>query len=76
LSREIKRLPVGAAEGKVRGLGLAMDDAAELLALRIEYPYSARTAAIDVASAVNLHAVRDTGLGAAEFREHSVGLAR
>jgi hypothetical protein len=52
--------------GALKRLGAnRMDDATEFLALRIEYPYPARTAAIDVAGAVNLHAVRHAGLGAA-----------
>ena len=70
---EIERLPVGAAERESRGLGLAMDDAAEFIALHIDYPYSARAAAINIPSAVNLDAIPHAGLGAGEVREHSVG---
>jgi hypothetical protein len=46
---EVQRLPVGAAERQVGGLGLAVDDAAEFLALRIEDPDSAGAAAMSKA---------------------------
>ena len=51
-----------------------MDDAAELLALRIEDVDSARAAGIDVACRIHFHAVRVAGLAAAEIGEEPLGL--
>src|SRR5215468_11663514 len=69
---EVKRSPVIAAERDVGGRRLPVHDAAELLALRVEDPDAARAAAIDVAGRVDLHAVGDAGLAAAQIGEHAV----
>ena len=56
-----------AAESHVgRGRG-AVNDAAELLTIRIHDPDPPGSAAIDIAFDVNLHAVGDTGLVAAQI---------
>src|SRR4029453_8606115 len=73
---EIEGFPVVTAKAHVRCRGLPMDDAAELCALRIQYPESARTAAIDIPLLIHLHAVGHTGLAAAQIREHPVRLLR
>src|SRR5262249_61414326 len=51
-------------------------DAAELLARRIEDPQAAGAAAKDVAGAIDLHAVGNPALAAAEIGEYLVGLLR
>src|SRR3954468_1341484 len=45
---EVQGFPVVAAEGNIGGRGIAVHDAAELLALRIEEPDTAGRAALDV----------------------------
>src|SRR5215471_1407395 len=71
---EVQRLPVVAAEGDVRGGGSAVDDAAELLPPRIHDPDPAGAAAIDIALHVDLHAVGNPGLAAAQVGEDAVGV--
>src|SRR5207245_8854928 len=71
---EVKRLPVVAAEGNVCRRRVAVHDAAELLALRVEDVDAARAAAIDVAGDVDLQAVGPAGLAAAQIGEGAVGL--
>src|SRR5215467_3745035 len=71
---EIEGLPIRTAEGEVRCLWLAVDDAPELLALRIHNPDATRATTIDIPGTVHLHPVRDTGLGTAEIREHAICL--
>src|SRR5262245_9409773 len=71
-AREVERLPVVAAEGDVRRRRVAVHDAAELLALRIEDVDAARAAAIDVAGDVDLHAVGRARLAAAQIGEDAV----
>src|SRR5215468_33687 len=71
---EVKRSPVIAAERDVGGRRLPVHDAAELLALQVEDPDAARAAAIDVAGRVDLHAIGDAGLAAAQIGEHAVAL--
>src|SRR5262249_24877833 len=73
---EIKGLPVRTAEGEVRGLRLAVDNASELLALGIENPDTTRAAAIDVSGSVHLHAIRQAGLSPAQVGKHAIGLPR
>src|SRR5215470_781387 len=75
-AREIEGLPVVAAKGEVgRGRG-AVDDAAELFAIAIHDPDSARAAAINTAFDIHLHAVRNTRLVAAQIgKNRSVALA-
>src|SRR4030095_16845946 len=73
---EVQRLPVVAAEGDVRRGRRAVDDAAELLAVRIHAPDAAGAAAVDVALHVHLHAVGHARLAAAELGEDAVGLLR
>src|SRR5262245_55275582 len=73
-AREVERLPVVAAEGDVGGRRVAVHDAAELLALRVEDVDAARAAAIDVAGDVDLQAVGRAGLAAAQIRKDAVGL--
>src|SRR6266436_8642154 len=64
---EVQGFPVIAAEGDIGGGGSAVDDAAQLLAVRVHDPYSARPAAIDVAFHIQLHAVGNAGLVAAQI---------
>src|SRR3954447_19705851 len=71
---EVQGFPVVAAEGDVGRGGIAVHDAAELLALRIEDPDPAGAAAIDVAGDVDLHAVGHAGLAAAQVGEYPVAL--
>src|SRR5215472_8192680 len=71
---EVKRSPVIAAERDVGGRRLPVHDAAELLALQVEDPDAARAAAIDVAGRIDLHAVGDAGLAAAQIGERAVAL--
>src|SRR5262249_36011012 len=71
---EVKRSPVIAAERDVGGRRLPVHDAAELLALQVEDPDAARAAAIDVPGRVDLHAVGDAGLAAAQIGEYAVAL--
>ena len=71
---EVQGLPVVAAEAEIGGGRSAVHDAAELLALRIHDPYPAGAAAIDVAFDIDLHAVGDAGLVAAQIDEDPVGL--
>src|SRR5229473_2275703 len=59
----------GAAEADIGRGGIAVDDAAEFLALRIEDVDSARAAGIDVAGRIHFHAVGIAGLAAAEVGE-------
>ena len=71
---EVQGLPVIAAEGDIGGGGSAVDDAAQLLAVRVHDPYSARSAAIDVAFHIHFHAVGNTRLIAAQIDKDAVGL--
>src|SRR5258708_32644021 len=71
---EIEGLPIRTAEGEVGCLRLAVDDAPELLALRIQNPDATRAATIDVPSIVHLHPVRDAGFGTAQICEHAICL--
>src|SRR5262249_52643878 len=66
---EIESLPVVAAEGHVGCVGKAMHDAAELLAVRVNDVEPARAAAINVAGAVDLHAVGNAWLSSAQIGE-------
>src|SRR4051812_26411290 len=54
---EVDGLPVVAAEGDVRRIIEAVHDAAEPLALGVHDVEPARTAAVDVAGGIDLHAV-------------------
>src|ERR1700733_8878179 len=58
---EIERAPFRATEGKVGGLGLAVNDAAEFLALGIEDVNASRATTIDIPRQIHLHAVRHPG---------------
>ena len=69
LCGEIERLPIVAAEGDIGRRGLAVHDAAELLARLVHDVEPARAAGIDVAGRVHLHAVGHAGLGAAQIGE-------
>src|SRR6266700_5196994 len=62
---EVERLPVVAAEGDIGGRGLAVDDAAKLLALSIEDMDPAGAAAVDLACRIDPHAAGHARLGAA-----------
>src|ERR1700738_1930324 len=73
---EEQRLPIVAAEPEVRGRGLSVDDAAELLARGIEDVEAARTATKDIAGDVDLHAVGHARIGAAQVSEYPVSLFR
>src|SRR5262245_65766365 len=73
-ARKVGRLPVVAAEAEFGGRRVAVHDATELLALRIEDVDAARAAAIDVAGDVDLQAVGPAGLAAAQIGEYAVGL--
>jgi hypothetical protein len=73
---EIKGLPVRTAEGEVRGLRLAVDNASELLALGVENPDATGAAAIDVPGTVHLHTIRHAGLSPAQVRKYAIGLPR
>src|SRR4249920_1639696 len=73
---EIESFPLVATEPDVGGRWLAVDDAAELLALRIEDPNSARAAAIDIARHIDFHAVGHAGLAAAQVGKYPVALFR
>src|ERR1700676_2172296 len=66
---EIQGFPVVAAKGHVGRGGRAMHDAAELFALRVHDPDPAGAAAIDIAFDIDLHAVGDAGLIAAQIDE-------
>src|SRR5215467_11887603 len=72
---KIERLPVVAAEGHVGRVGKAVHDAAKLLAARVKDVEPARAAAIDVAGAIDLHAVGNARLCSAQVRENPIGLA-
>jgi len=73
---KLECLPVWAAEGEVCGLGLAVDDAPEFLALGVEYPKAPRPTAIDVPGNVHLHAVRHAGLSRASVPFGAMSKAR
>src|SRR6516165_9900926 len=73
---EIKGFPVGAAKGQIGRGGRPVHDAPELLALGVDEPQPAGAAAIDVAFDIDLHAVRDAGLGSAQIDIYAVGLLR
>src|SRR6202040_2053082 len=69
---EIEGPPIVAAKGEVGRRRSAMDDTAELLAIRVHDPDPAGAAAIDVAFDIDLHAVGDTGFAAAQIGEDPV----
>src|SRR5439155_10444573 len=73
---EVKRLPVIAAEGDVRGGGVPMDDTAKLPASRVNDVKTSGAAAVDVALCVDLHTVGHPGLGAAEIHEDAAAVLR
>src|SRR5215831_20866588 len=73
-ARKKQRLPIVAAEPEIGGCRLTVNDAAELLALGVEDVEPARTAAVDVAGDIDLHAVGHARLGAAQIGKHAVGL--
>jgi hypothetical protein len=73
---EIEGLPVVAAKGEVGRSRGSVDDATELLAVWIHDPKPARSTATDIALNIDLHAVGNTGLGAAQINKHMVGLFR
>src|SRR5262249_14751972 len=60
-----QRFPVLTAKGQIRRGGRPVEVAAQLLAVRIQYPYPPRAATIHVAFPVHLHAIGHTGLTAA-----------
>src|SRR5271169_4512857 len=64
---EIEDFPVGAAKGQIRRGRSAVHDAAELFALRVHDPQPASATAINIALDVDLHAVRNAGLVAAQI---------
>src|SRR6516162_1818782 len=53
-----------------------MDDTAKLLAIGINYPDSSCAATIDIASAIDLHAIGNARLRTIEVGKHMVGLTR
>src|SRR5271170_6932168 len=71
---EVQGLPVVAAEGDIGGGRSAVDDAAELLALRVHDPDPTGATAIDIALDIDLHAVGDAGLAAAQIDKDAVGV--
>src|SRR5205814_4224633 len=73
---KVKGFPVVAAEGDVGGGRSAVDDTAELLAVPVHDPDPAGAAAIDIAFDIDLHAVGDAGLGAAQIGKDPVGVLR
>src|SRR5260221_6038795 len=73
---EIERFPIVATKGDVGRLRLAMDDAAELLALGIDDIDAARSAGIDVAQHIELDTVRTSGLRTFQLDEDALGLGR
>src|SRR5216683_2681214 len=68
-------LPVVATEGDVGRVLIAVHDATELLALRIEDIEPACAAAKDIAGRIDLHAVRNARLGSAQVGKNPVHLA-
>src|SRR5260221_2541823 len=73
---EKQSFPIVATEPDISRRRLAMDDATELLPLRIENIEPTGAAAIDIAGRVDLHAVGATGLRTAQAGAHAVGLLR
>src|SRR5262245_21524686 len=71
---EVKRFPVIAAKGDVRGGGMPMDDTAEFPASRVNDVKTSGAAAVDVALSIDLHTVGHTGLGAGEIHEHAAAV--
>src|SRR4051794_38424169 len=71
---EVERLPVATAKGDVGGRRRTMDDAAELLALRVHDPDAAGAAAIDIPFDIDLHAVGHARLVTAQIDEDTVAL--
>src|SRR5580693_5300717 len=71
---EVQGFPVVAAEGDIGGSRSAVDDAAELLALWVQDPDPAGPAAIDISFDIDLHAVGDAGLAAAQIGKDPVGV--
>src|SRR2546430_4630703 len=73
---EVKRSPVIAAKGDVRGGGMSMDDAAEFPSSRINDVKTAGPAAVDIALSVDFHAVGHARLCATEVDEHAAAVLR
>ena len=71
---EVERFPVVAAKSEVGRRRCAVDDAAELPAVRVDDPDAAGAAAIDVALDIDLHPVGDAGFAAAQIGEDAVGV--
>src|SRR5205823_12863424 len=71
---EVKGFPVVPSKGQVGGGGSAVNDAAELISLRVHDPDPAGAAAIDIAFDVDLHAVGDAGLATAQIGKYPVGV--
>src|SRR5882762_4383323 len=70
---EIEGLPVVAAKSEVGGSRRPVDYATQLLAMWVHDPKPARSAAIDIPLDIDLHAVGNTGLRAAQVNEDAVG---
>src|SRR6202030_3943773 len=73
---EIEGLPVVAAKSEVGGRRRPVDDAAQLFAVWIHDPKPARSTAIDIALDIDLHAVRNPGLAAAQINKDTISLFR
>ena len=73
---EIEGLPVVAAKSEVGGCRGPVNYAAHLFAVWIHDPKPARSAAIDIPFDIDLHAVGNPRLAAAQINEDAVGLFR
>jgi hypothetical protein len=72
--RKVQRFPIIAAKGDVGCLRLAVHDAAELLARRIDDVDAARAARIDVARHVDFESVGAAWFGAFQIHEDAFAL--
>src|SRR5439155_5545468 len=74
VGRDVERAPVGVAPGHV-GAMVRDADTAEELSVGSDHVYAAGTGAVDVAFAVHLHAVGDSGLAPGELVKQALRAA-